>query len=228
MRILPGLLVVLLAVGACGGSSTPTPSPTSESPSATASLSPSPTSTDTYAPPSVEPRDLLGIHFDDNASLARDGYIVPAPCASGLETWQDSSFIPEAPPYIAAGGFEPETAPGLEPLPNPGALVCPDDGKPYTAWRYYNFPFPGNGPTPALNIIHFFEERPSFQIGSWDYVQVTTLAGRDVIEIANYLVIIPTDDGYILFQGEAGFPFEEVRNMAASYLGGGPTPIAAE
>lgn len=176
----------------------------------------------------MEPRDLLGIHFDDNESLARDGYIVAPPCPSRLETRQDDPFIPEAPPYITAGGYEPETAPGLEPLPNPGALVCLDDGKPYTAWRYYNFPFPGNGPPPALNIIHFFQERPSFQISSWDYVEVASLAGHDVIEVEGHQVIIPANDGYILFQEERGFPFEEVRNMAASYLGGGPTPIATE
>jgi hypothetical protein len=156
--------------------------------------------------------------------LASEGDIKPFDCPSNLQVDEQSAAIPSAPSYLAAGGHEPPTAPGLEPLPNPGALVCPDDGKLLSSWRYYEFAALPSGFAPSLNIIHRFQDRPFYQIGTSDILSVISLAGHDVINVDEQQILIPTDDGFVEFQN-IGLPFEEVMHMAASYLGGGPSPI---
>jgi len=165
--------------------------------------------------------ELLGIHFGTQEELTASGVAKLEPCPTTDVTLLyipgEGSYVPPAPAYLSEGAVLTAVKPGgFADVPNPGTAWCPDTGKVYSSWRYYEFPDPRYlGRAPFLTIGRLIDDEPHttapYYAGELEVVElggqeiIMTKAGpraEDALGPEGVVVFIPEPTGYIGIHSE--------------------------
>lgn len=170
--------------------------------------------------------ELLGIYLGPTEALIAKGIQIDVSkaCPSGFTFVADTAYAPPVPKYVPAGATQPAEYVPFGAVPNPGAAVCQDDGRPYTAWRYYTVPG-ADGPPGEILIVRVTLARPYRMVDApADLVGIVSVGGRAAILVepatqdsaaASTTVLFPEATGYLEVQGLA-VPSAQVMKVAQS------------